>query len=599
MARSWVASGGWPRFTRVSTVGAGAGRRRHLSWRNLGAGAVVGAFLIPEAMAYGALAGISPSVGVTVALFPLLVYPLVGRNRWMNIGPDPTIALIVAATVGPMSVRYGISALTLMGILGLFTGALLLAARLARIGFVADLLSKPVIVGYLTGVAIVIVISQVGRLLGDPGFTGSAIAFAGDVLDGVDINPWAALVAVGTLVIVGGLAAWRPRLPGALIALGVALVAGLVLPVDTLGSFGLELPAMEWGALTWSMVGELLPVAAVIALLSFAETMTVARSFADGEHVDGNREMAALGACDAVGGVFGAYPMSASQPCTAMARASSATSRYYAWFTLVVVAVAALAFAVPLSYLPQAALAGVVVYAAWVMVDRVGWRSLIRMRWAEAGVAVVCAAGVVVLGVLPGVGIAIALSVIELLLRLSRPHEAVLGIVPGLPDMHDIDDHPAAIQLPGLVAYRYDSPLFFANANDFFSSCLDAADSPGCRWFILSMEANVEVDSTGLDALIELHDALHDLGIRLVLARVRHPLMDRMRRYGVVDIVGEQRIFPSLADAVVAYREWSARHPMPAVDEDETPFQRERHRGPAAGLRRFARSITPWSPRRR
>jgi MFS superfamily sulfate permease-like transporter len=309
--------------------------------------------------------------------------------------------------------------------------------------------------------------------------------------------------------------------------------------------------------------------------------------------------MTALGITDVVGGVFGGYPISASSSRTAIARMNGATSRFYSWIVAIVLVVAAVTLSSVLANLPQATLGGIILYAAWTLYDRKGWESLWRLRFGEVVVAIACAAGVVLLGILPGIGLAIGMSIAELLLRLSRPHEAVLGFVPGMAGMHDVDDYPDAEQVPGLVVYRYDSPLFFANSNDFFSQALEAADTPGCRWFLLNVEANVEVDSTGLDALAALHDELDQRGIVLALARVKTDLRLPMERYGVVAVIGEENMYATLPTAVAAYREWAAANPAPV----EPPVREANERRPinahstlqALGLHRFARVIKPRS----
>ena len=351
-------------------------------------------------------------------------------------------------------------------------------------------------------------------------------------------------------------------------ALALGVVAGYVLPVDTIGEFTLGAPQFSLEAIPLDVLGELLLAAAAIAVVAYTDVIVTARAFAGDQRVDANRELTALGVTDVVGGVFGAYPISASSSRTAIARMNGATSRFYSWVVAVVLILTALLLSGLLSHLPQASLGGIILYAAWTLVDRAGWRSLRRMRWGEVVVAASCAIGVVVLGILPGIAIAIGLSVTELLIRLSRPHEGVLGFVPGLAGMHDVDDYPDAEQVPGLVVYRYDSPLFFANSNDFYSQCLEAADTPGCRWFLLNVEANVEVDSTGLDALVQLHDELEGRGIVLALARVKNDLMLPMRRYGVADVIGEGNMYATLPTAVEAYRAWAAAHPAPAAGAD-------------------------------
>lgn len=565
--------------------------RSNLGGRNLLAGIVVGAYLVPQAMAYGELAGVGASAGLAVALIPLLIYPLIGRSRWLSLGPESAVALMAAATVAPIAANSGLPPATLLALVSILVGLVLLAARAAKAGFVTDVLSKPVLIGYLTGVAVVMVISQVERLVGAPLYTTSLVGLMGDILDGVQVNGWAVAIGLGSVAVILAFQRWLPRVPGTLVALGAGVLAGYLLPVDTIGDFTMRLPELELTIVPPEVIGELFLAAAAIAVVAYTDVIVTARAFADDQRVDANRELTALGATDVVGGLFGAYPISASSSRTAIARANGATSRFYSWVVAAVLLLSGLLLSDVLAHLPQASLAGIILYAAWTLVDRAGWRSLRRMRWAEVIVGVSCAAGVVVLGILPGIAIAIGLSIAELLVRLSRPHEGVLGFVPGMAGMHDVDDYPDAEQVPGLVVYRYDAPLFFANSNDFYSQVLEAADTPGCRWLVLNVEANVEVDSTGLDALVQLHDDLKARGIRLVLARVKNDLMIPMARYGVAEVIGPDSMFPTLPTAVEAYREWAAVHPQPQVEVQTAEPSR-----PGAGglsLRRFARSLNP------
>jgi high affinity sulfate transporter 1 len=570
--------------------------REHLGGRNLVAGVVVGAYLVPQAMAYGELAGVGASAGLTVALIPLLLYPLIGRSRWLSLGPESAVALMAAATVAPIAESYGLPAAMLLGLVSVLTGLVLLIARLAKVGFVTDVLSKPVLIGYLTGVAVVMVVSQVERLVGAPVLTTSLLALAQDFIDGVDVNWWAVAIGVGTFGIILGFQRWMPRTPGTLVALALGVVAGYFLPVDTIGDFTLRLPELGLTLVPAEVWGELFLAAAAISVVAYTDVIVTARAFAGDQRVDANRELTALGATDVVGGLFGAYPISASSSRTAIAKANGATSRFYSWVVAVVLVLSALLLSGLLAYLPEASLAGIILYAAWTLIDRAGWRSLRRMRWAEVVVGASCAIGVIVLGILPGIAIAIGLSIAELLVRLSRPHEGVLGFVPGMAGMHDIDDYPEAEQEPGLVVYRYDAPLFFANSNDFYSQVMEVADTPGCRWLMLNVEANVEVDSTGLDALVQTHDDLAARGIRLVLARVKNDLRIRMERYGVVEIIGEENLYPTLPTAVAAYREWAAEHPAPSspqVEVGNAEAQQSRRAFGLGSLSRFARSLNP------
>jgi high affinity sulfate transporter 1 len=570
--------------------------RTHLGGRNLVAGVVVGAYLVPQAMAYGELAGVGPSAGLTVALIPLILYPLLGRSRWLSLGPESAVALMAAATVGPVAASSGIGVPLLLGITSVLTGTILLAARLAKAGFVTDLLSKPVLIGYLTGVAVVMVLSQVSRVTGDEVDATTVVTLARDLLDGVDANGWSVLISIGTLVLILVFHRWAPRVPGTLVAIALGIVAGFVLPVETIGDFTLMLPSFELEPVPLEVVGQLLIVAGAIAVVAYTDVIVVARAFAGGDRVDPNRELVALGATDVVGGLFGGYPISASSSRTAIARMNEATSRFYSWVVAIVLVVAGLTLAPLLSKLPQATLGGIILYAAWTLVDIQAWRSLRRLRVGEVVVAATCAVGVVVLGILPGIALAIGLSIAELLVRMSRPHEGVLGFVPGLAGMHDVDDYPDAEQVPGLVVYRYDAPLFFANSNDFYSQCMQAARTPGCRWFVLNVEANVEVDSTGLDALVALHGELAAMGIRLALARVKNDLMVPMRRYGAADVVGEENMYATLPTAVAAYRAWAAENPVaaaPVRPDPPAPIERAAASSTlrALGLHRFAQVV--------
>ncbi|MFC6239542.1 SulP family inorganic anion transporter [Longivirga aurantiaca] len=574
--------------------------REHLGGRNLIAGLVVGAYLVPQAMAYGELAGVGASAGLTVALIPLLLYPLLGRTKWLSLGPESAVALMAAATVGPIAASLDLPVPQLLGIVSILTGAILLAARAAKAGFVTDLLSKPVLIGYLTGVALVMVISQVSRVLGDDVAADTIVVFVQDLLDGVDVNWWSLAIGLGTLGVILAFHTWLPSIPGTLVAIGLGVLAGYTLPVDTIGSFELAMPQIAWEPIPMSAISELLLAAAAIAVVAYTDVIVVARAFSDGDRVDANREMTALGVTDVVGGLFGGYPISASSSRTAIARMNGATSRFYSWIVAVVLIVSAVTLSSVLAYLPQATLGGIILYAAWTLYDRKGWESLWRLRFGEVVVAGACAAGVVVLGILPGIGIAVGLSVAELLLRLSRPHEGVLGFVPGIPGMHDVDDYADAEQVPGLVVYRYDSPLFFANSNDFFSQALEAADTPGCRWFLLNVEANVEVDSTGLDALAALHDELSSRGILFALARVKTDLRLPMERYGVAALIGEENMYATLPTAVAAYRAWAEAHPAVQPPPAAAPGSRDPKAHPrstlaALGFHRFARVLKPRS----
>lgn len=522
---------------------------------NLFAGLAVGAFLIPQAMAYGQLAGVGVAVGLGVAVVPLLLYPLLGRHRWLSMGPESAVALMAAATAGPLAAAHGVSPVSTLALLAVATGLLLLVARMVRAAVVTDLLSKPVLTGYLTGVAILMVLSQLGNILGSP-VDASTLLTLVQSLPTVSANFYSVAVCSGVVASVLLLRLWRPRFPGILLALLAAIPAGYFLPVATVGEISVALPSFGLPVLTSDFFLPLATGAAAIAIVAYTDVIATARAFADGSPVNAGRELTALGASQIAVGLFGGYPVSASSSRTAIARNMHARTRFYSYVVAAVALGAPLLLGPALGFIPKAALAGVVLVAALGLIDTVSWRELRRLRLGEVAVAVSCLLGVLVFGILPGILLAVAVSIAELLTRLARPHDAVLGVVPGLAGMHDVDDYPAAQTIEGLVVFRYDAPLFFANANNFYDACLEAADTPGCQWLLLNVESNVEVDATGLDALRELYGALASEGKVLALARVKNDLRGPLERYGLLDLIGEEFVFPTLPVAVASFVAW-------------------------------------------
>lgn len=526
--------------------------RDNIGGRNLTAGLAVGAFLIPQAIAYGQLAGVGAGVGLAIAAIPLILYPLIGRHTWISMGPESAVALMAAATAAPIAATHGVNPVIVLALLALGTGAILLLARLARAAVVTDLLSKPVLTGYLTGVAILMVASQLGNAVGAPVDTDSLLALASSLF-AAHVNWTSVGVCAATVALIVGLRLrWR-RVPGVLIALILTLPAGYFLAVDTIGNVTIALPTPSLASLDASLLIAVAYGAAAIAIVSYTDVIVTARAFADGQPVNANRELTALGVSQMAVGLAGGYPVSASSSRTAIARDSGATSRFYSWTVAAVAIITPLVASGLISYIPKATLAGIVMVAAWSLIDVRAWRELRQLRLSEVAVAAGCVIGVLTLGILGGIAVAVAFSVSELLVRLARPHDAILGVVPGLPGMHDIDDYPEADTFDGIVVFRFDAPLFFANANTFYNACMDAADTPGCRWFILNVESNVEVDSTGLDALKEVALSLAEDGKHLALARVKKDLLDPMTRYGIVDIIGEDNVHPTLPVAIETY----------------------------------------------
>ncbi|MBM2616305.1 sulfate permease [Actinoplanes sp. LDG1-06] len=534
-------------------------------WRgDLLAGATVAAYLVPQVLAYATLAGLPPVTGLWASLPALAAYALLGTSRLLSAGPESTTAIMTAAVVGPMAAGDPRRYAGLAAALALVVGVLCLLSRLLRLGFVADLLSRPVLVGYLAGVALIMMVSQLGKLtgVGVHGETFAAQLFSfGAGLASADLPT--TVLAAAVLVFLFVLRRWVPQAPGPLLAV---LAATAVTAFAGLQEHGIQvageipsgfpapvLPDPELlPGLVWPALG--------VLLVGYTDTILTARSFAGrtGERIDPNQELVALGVANLGAGLLRGLPVSSSGSRTALADAAGGRTQLSSLITLVTVA-ATLVFLGPvLALFPAAALGALVVYAAVRLIDVAGFRRLARFRRSELTLALAAMGGVLVLDILYGVLLAVGLSVAEMLTRVARPHDAVEGLVPGLAGMHDVDDYPQAHTVPGLVVYRYDSPLFFANADDFHRRALAALESQPApvRWFVLNTEANVEVDITALDAVEKLRQDLVRRGVVPALARVKQDLLVDLEAFGLVDRIGADRIFPTLPTAVAAYEKW-------------------------------------------
>jgi SulP family sulfate permease len=535
------------------------------------AGVTVAAYLVPQVMAYAGLAGLPPVAGLWAMLAPLALYAILGSSRQLSVGPESTTALMTAAVVAPLAAGDPARYAVLAAALAVVVGGLCLLAFVARLGFVADLLSKPILVGYLAGVAVTMIVGQLGKLTGiavhGDGIPAELASFAAHLSD---VKPFTLVFALAVLALLF-LGQWRfPQLPTPLVVVLLATVAVVVFNLQRHGLAvvgavprGLPTPALpDVGDLRYL----LLPAVGVL-VVGYTDTVLTGRAFAvrGGYPVDANQELLALGAANLGAGVLRGFPVSSSGSRTALAVTAGARTQVYSLVVLACV-VAVLLFAGPLlARFPTAALGAIVVYAATRLIDVAGFRRLAAFRRTELLLAFAALAGVLVFDILYGVLLAVGLSVAEMLHRVARPHDAVQGFVPDLAGMHDIDDYPQATTVPGLLVYRYDSPLFFANAEDFRRRALAAAGDrqEPVRWFVLNVEANVEVDSTGLDALDDVRAELTDRGVVFALARAKQDLMTALDAYGVTAAIRPERIFPTLPTAVAAYRDWCRTNPPP------------------------------------
>jgi high affinity sulfate transporter 1 len=529
------------------------------------AGLTVAAYLVPQVVAYAGVAGLPPVTGLWAAAASLAGYALAGSSRQLSVGPESATALMTAVAVAPLAAAHPERAPVLAAGLAVLVGVVCLLGRLARLGFLADLLSRPVLVGYLAGIAGIMIVSQLGNVTGVPVPGGGP----GAELIGVATNLHR--VHVPTLVLATSVLAFLlavghrwPRLPGPLIAVllaaGVTSALGTDLAgIRTVGAVPTGLPLPTWPAVTPAEAAALVFPAVGVAMVGYVDTVLTGRAFVTrrGEHLDADREMFALGVVNVASGLVSGFPVSSSGSRTAIADATGARSQLHSVASLVVVLAVLVVGGPVLAALPSAALGALVVYAAARLVRPAEFRRIARFRRTELLLAVSTTVAVLVLGVLTGVLVAIALSILDLLRRVSRPHDGVLGYVPGLAGMHDIDDYPDSTVVPGLVVYRYDAPLCFANAEDFRRRvliALDRAPTP-TRWLVLNMEAVIEIDLTASDMLNELAAELDRRGVTLALARVKQDLRADLRPAGLLDRIGPDRIFPTLPTAVEAYHE--------------------------------------------
>ncbi|MCX4821053.1 sulfate permease [Streptomyces sp. NBC_01142] len=545
------------------------GYRRSWLRGDLLAGVTVAAYLVPQVMAYASVAGLPPVVGLWAILPALVLYAFLGSSRLLSVGPESTTALMTATVVGPLAggdpARYAV----LASALAVAVGLMCLVAWAARLGFVADLLSRPVLIGYLAGVALIMMVDQLTKLTGVPtegsGFFPKLVSFAQNL---AQVHPTTLIFSAGTLIFLYLATRFRWGIPGPLLALvfGTAVVAVFGLQdrgLAVIGEIPAGLPRPDLPDLD-SLPQLLLPAVGVL-LVGYTDFILTARAFATddgGPPLDANQELLALGAVNLGAGTLQGFPVSSSASRTAIAQSTGAHTQAYGLAAGAAVLAVLLFLSPLLTSTPMAVLGALVVYAAIRMIDLAGFRRLASFRRRELLLALGCLAGVLVLDILYGVLVAVGLSVAELLSRVARPHDAVQGLVPGMPGMHDVDDYPQARVVPGLLVYRYDSPLFFANAEDFRRSALDAVAEQEIpvRWFVLNAEANVEVDITALDSLDQLRRELTRRGIEFAMARVKQDLRDELDAYGLGASVGEDRIFPTLPTALAAYRSWCRNH---------------------------------------
>lgn len=525
------------------------------------AGVTVAAYLVPQVMAYATVAGLPPAAGLWASIGPLVAYAVLGSSRLLSAGPESSTALMTGATVAALGGGSPARSAAIAAMLAVIVGVVCVAGWLFKAGFFADLLSHPVLIGYMAGIAVLMVVSQLGKVLGfkvNGERTYQQLWYAVSHLG--KVNGPTVVMAVIVLVILLATSHFRPTWPTPLIVMAGAAIVTAVFDLashglQVVGSVPRRLPTPAIPDVAATDIVKLIPAAFGLAIVGYTDNVLTARAFSEGERIDPNREFLALGAANIVGGLFRGFPVSSSGSRTAIGAAVGGRTQLSSVITAITVAVAMLVAGPALARFPMAALGGVVIYAATKLIQVGEIRRIGRFRRSELVLAAVAFVGVLVTDVLIGIAVAIGLSILDLLRRVARPHDAVLGFVPGVPGMHDVDDYPNAVTVPGLMIYRYDSPLFFANAEDFRRRAMTAVDEadPPISWFVLNAEGLVEVDLTGIDALDSVRTELARRGIVFGLARVKFELAEAFEAAGFLQKVGAERVFATLPTAVTAF----------------------------------------------
>jgi SulP family sulfate permease len=553
-----------PLLTRAIPVAGELPRyRAPTARRDAVAGLTVAALAIPSAMAYAEVAGVSPVNGLYALLLPAVAYALLGSSRQLSIGPEGSLATLVAAAVLPLAVAGSADAAELAAMLAILVAICFAVAWALRLGWIADYFSRPVLIGYIHGVAVVLVIGQLGKLLGLSIDATDPLPQLWEAITELG-SASAATVAIGAVSLgaLFGLRLLMRKLPAALLIVIAAI--GLSWAFDfaahgvaVVGPIPAGLPSFEIPGPAFADIVRLVPAALGIFLVCFADEILTARSFA-GKHnqsVRGSQELLAMGAASAAAGFTQGFSIGASGSRTAVNDDMGARSQVAGLFAASAVAVILLFVTEPVQYLPKVVLGAVIVFAAIGLVEPQAWRGLAAVDPVEVAIAAVTAGCVIFFGVLEALVVAVGLSMIDTVRRSARPHDAVLGWVERLGRYADVSLHPSARVTPGVVVYRLDDRLFFANARYFkgrVREAIRAAPAP-VRWLVLDAEAITHTDATGLEALADVAEDLRRSEITLVLARMRTRMEEQLQAGGVLDVIGREHLYPTVRAAVDAY----------------------------------------------
>jgi high affinity sulfate transporter 1 len=571
--------GRWiPGLTAIATY------RRSWLTKDLVAGVVLSTLLVPQGMAYAELAGLPPITGLYTTVFCLLGYAVFGPSRILVLGPDSSLGPMIAAVIIPIVGSGGDPAVAvgLASMLALMVGVTMTVAGIAKLGFIADLLSKPTQIGYMNGLALTILVSQLPKLFGFSVDGNGLIAETAGFFRGLaagDAVPAAVAVGVCTLAVILLLQHWLPKFPAVLIAVAGAIGATWVFDlgdhgVKLVGSLPQGFPPLALPHASWSQFVPLLVGAMGITLVSLTDTISTSSAFAarSGQEVRGNQEMIGIGAGNLASSLFQGFPVSTSGSRTAVAEQSGARTQLTGIVGAVLIVLMLLLVPGLLRDLPQPALGAVVIAASLSLADIPGTVQLWRRRRTEFSVSIAAFLGVALLGVLVGIVVAVGISVLNVFRRVWWPYQAVLGRARDVQGFHDVQSYPDAERLPGLVMFRFDAPLIFANARVFRDQIRRLARTdPPPRWIVVAAEPITDVDTTAADMLQSLDEELNQQGVSLVFAEMKDPVRGKVDRYRLTRTIDPAHFFPTLDDAVAAYRaqtgaDWTVPMSRPELD---------------------------------
>jgi high affinity sulfate transporter 1 len=535
-------------------------------WKDIVAGVVLTAILLPAGMGYAQAAGLPAIHGLYTTIVALVVYAIFGPSRLLVLGPDSSLAALIAATILPLAAGSVERAVVLAGALSIMTGILCIVAGLAQFGFVTELISKPIRYGYINGIAFTVIAGQLPAFFGFSvsvaEFPQEMVAFISGLFQG-QMNVAAVLIGGTCMLVILGCKYWAPEIPGVLIAVvGATLAVAFIRPLENaqlavVSTLPQGLPALRIPFVTISDLSEMLSGSIAIALVAFADTSVLSRIYSQrgGYAVNSNRELVSLGITNLVVGLFQGFSISASASRTPVAEQAGAKTQVTGLVGAILVTLLLYFAPTLLKSMPHAALSAVVICACLGQIQIYQVARLYQLRRSEFFFSIACFLGVIVLGVIQGIFIAVGLALLAFVWRAWRPHNAVLGRVDGLKGYHDILRHPEARQIPGLVLFRWDAPLFFANAAVFeerVQQAIAVAPTP-TKWVVVAAEPVTDVDITAADMLAELDQKLHQAGMDLCFAEMKGPVKDRLKRYGLFNSFGNENFFPTIGQAVDRY----------------------------------------------